>query len=117
MSVNLQGAIDLGAQTIKSLILVNGVAAGALLTFYGNGGAGQVTVPAFKSALILFGLGVVAAVFCSVFAYLSQLVTATVASEKGQSGEIALRLVSIVLGVISATLFFSGVVASAFGIR
>jgi hypothetical protein len=116
-SDNLKGAIDLGAQTIKSMILVNGVAAGALLTFYGDKGAQNVTVPALKIALVLFGSGVVAAVFCSLFAYLSQLATVQKENSSGGSSEEAVRIFAIALGIMSATLFLAGMVASAYAIK
>lgn len=117
---NLKGAINLGAQTIKSLELVNGGAVLALLTFYGNVAVGApAAVDIDRSwltpALLNFASGVVWAVLCSILAYLSQLFSATKPTW-GRTEQV-LRAGAILAGLVSAGLFVLGVYdcAMAFG--
>ena len=74
---NLKGAIQLGAQTLKSLELINGGAAVGILTFYGNVLSRPVDARidriAISHALMCFGIGVAAAAIASGIGYLSQL--------------------------------------------
>lgn len=116
--INLKGAIDLGARTIQSLILVNGGAAVGLLTLLGrematgsrlHSVAGQLT-----GGLVLFALGVFAAVVCLILAYLSQL--AAGASTGPKWIEKRCRYVAIMVGVTSALFFLSGVAITAFAL-
>jgi hypothetical protein len=109
-TANLQGAIDLGGKTIQSLILVNGAAAAGLLTFWGNlitKGVSPASSVQIANALQNFSYGVFAALLASIFAYLSQLGSAT----SGLLGrlEIWLRAIAIVCGLFSAGCFLFGV--------
>lgn len=122
---NLKGAIQLGGQTVKSLELVNGAAAIAVLTFYGNlisKGASSsncekatATVAgldsaALKCALTSFALGVASAVLCSILGYVSQLVAAT--QTDAVKMEINIRLFAVGFGIVSAGLFVLGIVSA-----
>jgi hypothetical protein len=103
---HLRGAIILGAETIKALLLVNGGAAAGLLTFYGNfDEAGR---PIDRSVLVYamgaFGLGLLLAVLASGFGYFSQLAVAT-----GRRGEVPLRTVAVACALASAVGFAAGV--------
>lgn len=112
--INLQGAIDLGKATINSLILVNGAAAGGLLTFYGNATAKGSPVPhpgALTASLILFGFGVFAAVCCSICAYISQLAVGSFTGPKHLENPV--RYGAMAAGILSAMLFLLGVIAGA----
>jgi hypothetical protein len=67
---NLRGAISLGENTIKLLVLVNGGAVIAVLTFYGNVLTRNPEPIAFNkgaltTALLSYGVGVFLAVLCS----------------------------------------------------
>lgn len=113
---NLRGAISLGADAIKSLILVNGGAVLALLTFYGNVLArfpnqGAIDKSWLAPALCNFASGVAWAVASSILAYVSQLITATM-HERVRT-EIAMRGVAIAAGLISTGLFVLGVYQAA----
>ena len=103
---HLRGAIVLGAETIKALLLVNGGAAAGLLTFYGNfDEAGR---PVDRSVLVYamsaFGAGLILAVLASGFGYFSQLAVAT-----GRRGEAPLRAFAVALALASAVGFAVGV--------
>jgi hypothetical protein len=111
---NLRGAIDFGILTIRSLILVNGAGAVGLLTFYGNAaakGAAPVNVGFLTTAIILFGFGVFFAITCSLAAYLSQLAVGAVTGPKRL--EAPVRIVAIVCGAVSASLFLAGIIIAA----
>lgn len=114
---NLKGAIQLAAQTIKSLELANGGAAIALLTFYGNsisrGSAIRLSTAYLRVGLICFAAGLFLAVVCAIFAYFSQLGTAIGWRE---TTEVRLRLIAIGAAIASTALFASGVVSSALAI-
>jgi hypothetical protein len=113
---NLRGAISLGADAIKSLILVNGGAVLALLTFYGNVIArSPIPVALDKSwlapALCNFASGVAWAIGASICAYLSQLITATMPERR--NAEMGVRTTAVLAGLISTGLFVYGVYQAA----
>lgn len=112
---HMRAAFAFGAQTIKSLEIVNGGAAIAILTFYGNvlsrsNSAFEFNRAALTASLLFFGLGVLSAVLCSVFAYISQLQTARLDPERLEAG---MRMTAFGFGLFSALLFGAGVVAAA----
>jgi hypothetical protein len=103
---HLRGALVLGAETVRALLLVNGGAAAGLLTFYGNfDEAGR---PIDRSILVYamtaFGAGLILAVLASGFGYFSQLVVAS-----GRRGEVPLRTVAVACALASAVGFAAGV--------
>lgn len=117
---NLRGAINIGAQTIKSLELINGGAVIAVLTFYGNvlsSSPGEIDIDRswLTPALLNFASGVAWAVLCSILAYLSQLFSAT--KPAWSRTEQVLRGGAVLAGLVSAGLFVLGVYgcAMAFG--
>lgn len=103
---HLRGAIVLGAETIKALLLVNGGGAVGLLTFYGNfDEAGR---PIDRSVLVYaisgFVTGLILAVLASGFGYFSQLAVAA-----GRRAEVPLRTVAVAFALGSAVAFATGV--------
>lgn len=114
---NLKGAILLASQTIKSLEIINGGGAIAVLSFYGHALTSTSSTAAFNKcalivALVAFALGVGSAVFCSIAAYISQRLVAV-----GTTGEMTAFYFSLSFGLLSAILFVVGVVASAFSFK
>ncbi len=110
---NLKGAITLAAQTIKSLEIVNGGAAIAILTFYGNLVSSSDTdvpidKPSIVVALTVFGGGVLFATLCSIFAYLSQRFAAV-----QHRGELLCFYIAVSMGLLSGLCFLAGTVAAA----
>lgn len=78
---NLKGAIQLAAQTIKSLEIANGGGAIGVLTFYGNALVGRNLAVGCKGyllgSLVAFGGGIFFAVMTSLLAYVAQRIVAT----------------------------------------
>ena len=70
--LNLTAAFDFARDTLNSLVFVNGGAVVALLAFYGGQAGRAFTGQAF-AGLLLFTLGVTAAVTSSLSAYIAQL--------------------------------------------
>jgi hypothetical protein len=117
--INLKGAIDLGAKSIQSLLLVNGAAAAGLLTFYGNAlsaPAGHVRIDptCIRLALLTFGGGVFLAILCSALAWYSQLCTAT--SPPPADVGAPWRVAALIMGLLSAGAFFVGLAVAGSGL-
>jgi hypothetical protein len=105
---NLKGAITLADSAIRSLILVNGAAGAALLTFYGNHPdilVDAIRHLAMRGSLISFGTGVFVATICSILAYLSQRAIAT---NSGFFWEGVFAVPAFVLALVSAGEFANG---------
>jgi hypothetical protein len=117
---NLRGTIDLAKQSLKSLELLNGGAAIALLTFYGNVlSRSNATIPFDKAevarGLLSFGIGLGCGLLATILAYVSQLIAATTQSKS----EVHVRIGAILFGLASAVAFILGTLysASSFGAR
>ena len=112
---NLRGATVLGAQTLRSLELINGGAAVALLSFYGNaatkaGGAVHLNTLDLRVSLSWFGAGVMASASAAILAYVAQVTVATTVgrSTRWETVEVATRWVAIVAGLVSIGAFGRG---------
>jgi hypothetical protein len=119
---NLKGAISLGIETLKSITLLNGGAAVAVLTFYGNALKDAAHAPVDKLFLRLtlasFAAGTFFSVIAFVMAYLSQLFSGTAAApgkhEVHVRREIRLRICAVISGLISISAFGGGLVSAIF---
>ena len=105
---HFRGAIELASEMLKSLILVNGGAAIGLLTFYGNFIKSS-DGPMFDRLSLVyamsgFGVGLVLSVFASGFGSLSSLSAAM-----NNRGEVPLRVTAVILALLSAIAFATGV--------
>ena len=106
---------------IRSIILVNGAAATALLAFLGSDGFGKdsfVSVPTLKCALASFAVGVFCGVTAAAIAYISQvqvIVSAEKNNNKVEIGQGRLRWVSMVLTVFGLFAFIFAIVICSFG--
>lgn len=115
---NLDGAIMLASQTLKSLEWINGAAAAGLLTFFGNalvrGSAVPISPPLVAVSLVFFGLGLFAAVVGCGVAYGSQLRVATdkIWAAQPPEGEIENRTRALWIAGTSAVLFVFGLFAA-----
>jgi hypothetical protein len=107
---NLKGAIYLGAQTLKSLELINGGATIGILTFYGNvlarGELNLIDRATITYALWCFGAGVACAAIASGLGYISQLILAHFPEK---IVDVVIRCMAIAFGFASITLFCLGV--------
>lgn len=110
--------IDLGINSMKSLVLVNGGAAIGILTFYGNvltkGDVVQIDKGDISTALTFFGYGIVLAVAAAGFAFIA----AAILVPKPYSWyDTALKGIGAFVGFISVLAFASGVYYSSLSFR
>lgn len=110
-TTGFNGLITLSSLGIKSLILVNGGAVLALLTFIGNRVRAE-TPECFTWAFGAYLLGVGLALVCVLLAYIFQSVELETQKKKLA---IALRLAAIVVAVLSLISFVTGSVYSIYG--
>lgn len=103
---NLKGAISLGTEALKSLILINGAAAIALLTFCANTARLPDNKVALYASLISFAVGVGLSMSAFIAAYLAQL---DVATTGGGKREVTVRWWAIGFGIAATVAFFVGV--------
>jgi hypothetical protein len=116
--LNLTAAFDFARDALKSLILVNGGAVIALLTFYGSilgkdSHALPVGARCFAfCGLIGFSIGLLMAILASLFAYLTQLTWGKAVEDESQREKSAdtWHLVSMGASLASAFSFGIGVV-------
>jgi hypothetical protein len=116
---NLQAAFEFARDTIKHLLLVNGGAVVALLTFYGSLLDRPLElVPREAEAhafcgLVSFAVGVAAAVFCALFSYLTQLKWGIAKSDASEASDEAwagrFHILAMFAASVSALAFVIGV--------
>ncbi|MBI1252104.1 MAG: hypothetical protein GC189_11595 [Alphaproteobacteria bacterium] len=113
------GAVSLAVAGLQSLILINGGGAVALLAFYGEalseGRTGGIDLRWFEGSLLLFALGVAAAAFATILAYISQLFWTQTRGAPGKR-DTAVRVAAILGAFLSAALFVVGIVFAALAI-
>ena len=127
---NLKGALSLGAQTVKSLEIINGGAVLAILTFYGNAVKDGAKVPFDRAclslSLVIFAVGLAFAVAAACCGYVGQVTVATnepdtPMDEKGRRAHLARQLqtskrtirVALVLALGSLVMFVAGTIFAA----
>lgn len=113
---NLKGAITLAVEGMRSLILVNGGAAIGILTFYGNvlsknPQAILLNQWALQVSLASFGFGVLAALLCSLCAYIAQRIAATGGPALAHK-EMPFTYSGVALALASAIFFFVGLITA-----
>lgn len=101
--------IGFATLVIKSLILINGGALIALLTFFGNiAGKGHKIPNNISCPFMLFSCGLGFAILCAMFAYVFQ----SIEIEAGKATRLKLswplRIISCALAVFSLVFFISG---------
>lgn len=70
--INHQSSVTFAIEGIRALLLANGGAVLAILTFCGNATSDQVDLRVIASSLGLFAWGLAAALACALFGYVSQ---------------------------------------------
>jgi hypothetical protein len=105
----IRGQFAFATNAMRSLILINGVAAISMLTFLGNLIA---TEPAFVDAaaraLLYFAFGVAVAALVAMGSYVVQYIYNTATNPEPRMG-IALHYVSVIMAILSLICFISGV--------
>lgn len=97
--------------TIRSLLLLNGGAAVALLAFAGNAkqsGLPDEQLSAYASAVQMFGWGALLSVGVAALAYLAQLFFTEMSARKPHPAGIVLRCAAIFMAFVSLGLFGCG---------
>lgn len=106
----LEATTQIAVNAIKTVVVINGAAAIAILAFLGNGqqsASKAMETASLTSALYLFGMGVFAGAACNMFAYFFQAF-ARERSDKPKSGHV-LRFLAVLSGVGGMFLFLFGV--------
>ncbi|MEX3776188.1 hypothetical protein [Pseudomonas sp. MYb118] len=104
--------IETGQNAIKSIMLLNGGAAVALLAFIGKlAGTGQ--IPLFATPLTTFVIGAFTAGLTSGISYLTQLIYSEEGKLRTRSG-IALQAIAVLLGLLGLAAFGYGTYKSYF---
>lgn len=111
-----RGTLEFGTLGVKSLILVNGAAVIALLTFVGNYAktyaASSVSFEALSQALASFAWGTGTALVVAMLSYISQALIAEMPQEKDGSDAkegTTFRYAAITVAALSMLLFLHGV--------
>jgi hypothetical protein len=110
--INVRGVIDFALSALRSIIIVNGAAVIALLTFIGNKKPdNSIVSSAFSYPIRAFAVGVGLGLVATGLAYLSQLrLTYTKPSNKrGEAtSALILRLLAIITAILGVVAFFCG---------
>ena len=111
---NFRQVIALGQSTLKSIMLINGGAAVALLAFLGNlinAKNNNVGIPPFANSMRLFVIGVFLAAVAYALTYFSQLFYAG-AKPWHQRAGVAFHVITSLAGAAALVLFLCGAFAS-----
>lgn len=110
-----RAVISFGQGAIRSLILINGGAAVAIMTFLGNfGGESNQSADLFAKSLLLFALGVAAAALVGGFAYVTQFLYESSSGRLSKVG-IGFHWAAVLLAILSITLFVVGLLKAYYG--
>lgn len=111
----MRAVISFGQGAIRSLILINGGAAVAVMTFVGNlKSRHENGAETLAQSLLLFALGVVAAAIVAGFAYVTQYLYDSSAGRLPKLG-IAFHIIAIVSAAVSLGLFVCGLLKAYHG--
>jgi heme/copper-type cytochrome/quinol oxidase subunit 3 len=116
-----QAAVEFAILAIRTLILINGAAVIALLTFVGQVWAndqhnGSAMAKILFWPLLFFLTGLILAVVTCLLAYLTQMITTERGGGSIPPASKRLRLVAIMTSVLSITSFTAGAVLTATGV-
>ena len=116
-----EAAVEFAILAIRTLILVNGAAVIALLTFVGQVWAndqhnGSHMAHILFWPLLCFLMGLVMAVVTTLLAYLTQMITTEHGGGRIPPRSKKLRLIAIITSFLSVTGFAAGAVLTAVGI-
>jgi hypothetical protein len=112
---NFKAVIAAGQNTIRTMLLLNGGAAVALLAYIGHLDATGTTVadvPKFAWCLLLFAVGSLCAALVSAATYLSQWLYGYTTKPKLLKAGFIMNLVCIALGLASFVFFGWGMIAA-----
>lgn len=111
----MRAVISFGQGAIRSLVLVNGGAAIAVMTFLGNfSDRNEVDTEFLAHSLLMFSLGVVAASIVAGFAYVTQYLYDNSAGRLSRVG-VGFHIAAVAFAVLSLALFVSGLLKAHFG--
>lgn len=112
-----RAVIGFGQGAIRSLVLINGGAAIAVMTFIGNSKNEDLKlVKALSQSLLLFSSGVAAAALVAGFAYVAQFLYDGSSGRMPKLG-IGFHYLAVLVAMISLALFVWGLVNSYFGFQ
>ena len=116
-----EAAVEFAILAIRTLILINGAAVIALLTFVGQVWAndqhnGSAMAHILFWPLLCFLIGLVMAVLTTMLAYLTQMITTEHGGGSIPPRSKKLRLIAIISSFLSVTGFAAGAVLTAVGI-
>lgn len=116
-----QAAVDFAIIGIKTLVMVNGAAVIALLTFVGQVWAndqhnGSVMAKILFWPLLFFLTGLILAVITTLLGYVTQMITTERGGGTIPPAAMRLRVIAIAASIFSVVAFAAGAIATAVGI-